>query len=32
MKENIDFEQLYYDEVYKNKKLQDKIIELQTEI
>lgn len=32
MKENIDYEQLYYDEVYKNRKLQNRITELENEI
>ena len=27
-----DYEQLYYDELYENKKLKDKIIELENEI
>ena len=32
MKEDIDYEQLYYDEVYKNRKLQNRIVELENEI
>lgn len=32
MKENVDYEQLYYDEVYENRKLKSKIIELENEI
>lgn len=30
--ENKDYEQLYYDEVYKNRKLKNRIIELENEI
>lgn len=32
MKKDIDYEQLYYDEVYKNRKLQNRIVELENEI
>lgn len=32
MKEDIDYEQLYYDEVYKNRKLQNRIVKLENEI
>lgn len=32
MEKNIDYEQLYYDEVYENKKLKNRIIELENEI
>lgn len=32
MKEDIDYEQFYYDEVYENRKLKNKIIELENEI
>lgn len=32
MEKNIDYEQLYYDEVYENKKLKNKITELENEI
>ena len=30
--ENKDYEQLYYDEVYENRKLKNRIIELENEI
>lgn len=30
--ENKDYEQLYYDEVYKNRKLKNRITELENEI
>lgn len=29
---NKDYEQLYYDEIYKNKKLENKIAKLETEL
>ena len=32
MKEDIDYEQLYYDEVYENRKLKNRIVELENEI
>ena len=32
MKKDIDYEQLYYDEVYRNRKLQNRIVELENEI
>lgn len=32
MKEDIDYEQLYYDEVYENRKLKNRIVELKNEI
>ena len=32
MKNNIDYEQLYYDELYENRKLRDRIQELENEI
>lgn len=32
MKEEIDYEQLYYDEVYENRKLKNRIVELENEI
>nr|DAY64225.1 MAG TPA: Protein phosphatase 1 regulatory subunit KINSASE G - I [Caudoviricetes sp.] len=32
MGKNIDFEQLYYDAIYENRKLKNKIIELEDEI
>lgn len=32
MKKDIDYEQLYYDEVYKNRKLKNRIVELENEI
>lgn len=32
MKEDIDYEQLYYDAMYENRKLKDKITELENEI
>lgn len=32
MKKNIDYEQLYYDEIYENRKLKNKITELENEI
>lgn len=32
MKNNIDYEQLYYDELYENRKLREKIKELENEI
>lgn len=32
MGKNIDYEQLYYDAIYENRKLKNKIIELEDEI
>lgn len=32
MKKDIDYEQLYYDAMYENRKLKDKITELENEI
>lgn len=32
MSKNIDYEQLYYDAIYENRKLKNKIIELENEI
>lgn len=32
MKENIDYEQLYYDAIYENRKLKNRITELENEI
>ena len=32
MKENIDYEQLYYDALYENRKLKNRITELENEI
>ena len=32
MSKNIDYEQLYYDDIYENRKLKNKIIELENEI
>lgn len=32
MKKNIDYEQLYYDVIYENRKLKNRITELETEI
>lgn len=32
MSENIDYEQLYYDTLYENRKLKNKIAELENEI
>lgn len=32
MKEEIDYEQLYYDAIYENRKLKNRIIELENEI
>ena len=32
MKSDIDYEQLYYDELYENRKLREKIKELENEI
>lgn len=32
MKKNIDYEQLYYDAIYENRKLKNRITELETEI
>lgn len=32
MSKNIDYEQLYYDAIYENRKLKNKIIELEDEI
>lgn len=32
MNKKVDYEQLYYDELYKNKKLKEKITELENEI
>lgn len=32
MKKDIDYEQLYYDEVYENRKLKNRIVELENEI
>ena len=32
MSKNIDYEQLYYDAIYENRQLKNKIIELENEI
>ena len=32
MKENIDYEQLYYDAIYENRKLKNRITDLENEI
>lgn len=32
MSKNIDYEQLYYDAIYENRKLKNKIIELENKI
>lgn len=32
MKKDVDYEQLYYDAMYENRKLKDKITELENEI
>lgn len=32
MSKNIDYKQLYYDAIYENRKLKNKIIELENEI
>ena len=32
MKEDIDYEQLYYDALYENRKLKNRIVELENEI
>lgn len=32
MKKNIDYEQLYYDVLYENRKLKNKVTELENEI
>lgn len=32
MKENVDYEQLYYDAIYENRKLKNRITELENEI
>ncbi len=32
MKEDIDYEQLYYDAIYENRQLKNRIIELENEI
>lgn len=32
MEKNIDYEQLYYDAIYENRKLKNKIIELENEL
>ena len=32
MEKNIDYEQLYYDEIYENRKLKNRITELENEI
>ena len=32
MEKDIDYEQLYYDEVYENRKLKNRIVELENEI
>lgn len=32
MKKNIDYEQLYFDAIYENRKLKNKIIELENEL
>lgn len=32
MSKNIDYEQLYYDAIYENRKLKNKIIELENEL
>lgn len=32
MKENVDYEQLYYDAIYENRQLRNKITELENEI